>query len=424
MSKPYISVIIPTRERADTLRYALQSCAAQSYDHVEFIVSNNASTDETEAVVQSFRDQRIRLVTTDCRLSMRENWEFALSHAKGDYVTFLGDDDALMPGGLERLAQILSTEHAAAVKWQAPIYTWPGSDRPTAGMVRVDLGNQIAYVRSKAALNAARWGYLYFQCLPVIYYGAVSMELIRNIKKKTGEFFQCEIPDVYSALVVAAMTDEYLYTQMPLTVAGISSHSNGTTQFETAAVQQGTPTALFFSENQLGPHPDFLELKDVPSSLHACVTDALLRLRDHALDGQYYVPLWYRLLLVTRDLSALPDADLTSQNHPLRLYSKRKNLHWLYILYLRLWAKRAKRARAGLNANSNLADADRFFIDLRLFGVTNVYEASVLLDKLLRELKMKPMAAKVNGRSILFGKLLSGLFARGSFRVFKRKAFS
>ena len=118
MSSPFLSIIIPTRERADTLRYALQSCVTQDYADVEFIVCNNASTDDTEAVVQSFNDPRIRLINPGRRVSMRENWEFALGHASGRYITFIGDDDAVMPHAVATLAEFLAAEPVDAVKWQ------------------------------------------------------------------------------------------------------------------------------------------------------------------------------------------------------------------------------------------------------------------------------------------------------------------
>jgi hypothetical protein len=51
-------------------------------------------------VVASFKDPRIRYVNTGKHLSMSHNWEFALSHVEKGYVTFVGDDDGLLPGAI------------------------------------------------------------------------------------------------------------------------------------------------------------------------------------------------------------------------------------------------------------------------------------------------------------------------------------
>ena len=66
-----ISIIIPTRDRAEVLRYSLASCARIIDRELEIIVSDNSSVDDTPAVVAKFQDSRIRYVRTPQRYSMR-----------------------------------------------------------------------------------------------------------------------------------------------------------------------------------------------------------------------------------------------------------------------------------------------------------------------------------------------------------------
>jgi len=75
---PLITVIIPTRERADTLETCLQTVVAQTYPNLKIIVSDNCSNDNTKDVVLSFDDKRITYLNTGRRLSMTHNWEFAI----------------------------------------------------------------------------------------------------------------------------------------------------------------------------------------------------------------------------------------------------------------------------------------------------------------------------------------------------------
>jgi glycosyltransferase involved in cell wall biosynthesis len=424
MTAPFLSIVIPTRERADTLRYALKSCIAQPFRDAEFIVSNNASTDETEAVVQSFDDPRIKLINPGRRVSMRENWEFALQSVTGRFVTYIGDDDALMPDALGRLAKLLSARTADAVKWQAPTYYWPQSGHPLSGKLALNLGNRAAPVKSAAALNAVRWGYLYYHFLPMIYHGAVSMECISRIRAKSGEFFCCEIPDIYSGVAVAASTQEYVYLQTPLTISGASRHSNGTSSKRSSSVQKNTPASLFFSENTLGPHPDFVALAEVPSSIHACVTDAMLRARDKLQGGSLYVPLWYRLMLIVREIAAQPNADVTAPDHPLSVYSRKRNLGWLYDYYAGLFVRHAPRPDVVDIENDSKRPAGVYLIDTEQLGAGEVYEASVLLDKLLQCVDTSWSGSRVATRSLLSGRILSKLSQNGSLYLFNAASLS
>ena len=129
-SNPLLSIIIPTRERAETLGYTLRTVLDQITRNFEVIVSDNFSQDNTAQVVSSFSDPRIRLINPGRRLSMCDHWDFALLHAAGDYVMFIGDDDAILPGALDKLeASILST-HSLVYGWPKPIYVWPMDGKP------------------------------------------------------------------------------------------------------------------------------------------------------------------------------------------------------------------------------------------------------------------------------------------------------
>ncbi len=60
MNSPKLTVIIPTRERADTLFHTLRTVLEQEYENLEIIVSDNASIDNTRQVVSQFTDVRLR----------------------------------------------------------------------------------------------------------------------------------------------------------------------------------------------------------------------------------------------------------------------------------------------------------------------------------------------------------------------------
>ena len=92
------SIGIPTYNRAGGyLRLALRSALAQTYTPLEIIVSDNCSTDDTESVVQSFNDPRIRYFRQSKNLKPNDNFNFCLDQARGTYFLLLHDDDLIDP---------------------------------------------------------------------------------------------------------------------------------------------------------------------------------------------------------------------------------------------------------------------------------------------------------------------------------------
>lgn len=131
-SSPFFSIVIPTRNRTDLLRYAIASALHQRFDDYEIVVSNNGSTDDTDAVVASFASPRIRLLHPETSLSMPDHWEYVLPHARGRFITYLCDDDALTPTALQLTADAIGQTNADFVvgpyiPYVAP--TWFDSSR-------------------------------------------------------------------------------------------------------------------------------------------------------------------------------------------------------------------------------------------------------------------------------------------------------
>lgn len=102
MSSPVtVTIAIPTRNRRDLLLRAVQSALAQTYTHVEVLVSNNASTDDTAEVLAGIHDPRLRVLTHSSLIPMMLHWDRCVEAARGDLFLLLSDDDFLEPTALE-----------------------------------------------------------------------------------------------------------------------------------------------------------------------------------------------------------------------------------------------------------------------------------------------------------------------------------
>jgi glycosyltransferase involved in cell wall biosynthesis len=108
-SEPRLSLIIPTFNRAGMLAEALDSALAQTYPHLEIIVSDNASTDGTAELMARYQDPRLRYHRNSDNLGMVGNWRQAIRDlASGDFFLLLSDDDCLLePDYLARAAQLI-----------------------------------------------------------------------------------------------------------------------------------------------------------------------------------------------------------------------------------------------------------------------------------------------------------------------------
>ncbi len=93
---PLVTIGIPTYNRANGyLREALECALAQTYPNIEIVVSDNASPDNTEAVVRSYTDPRIRYFRQAAGLIPNDNFNFCVEQARGQYFLFLPDDDKI-----------------------------------------------------------------------------------------------------------------------------------------------------------------------------------------------------------------------------------------------------------------------------------------------------------------------------------------
>src|SRR2546426_2534703 len=102
-----VSVIVRTYNRAYAIRDALESALKQSYHDFELIVVDDGSTDHTSEVVQSFCDERIRLVRHERNRGVAAACNSGISAARGEFVAFLDSDDIWKPSKLERQVDFL-----------------------------------------------------------------------------------------------------------------------------------------------------------------------------------------------------------------------------------------------------------------------------------------------------------------------------
>lgn len=106
-AQPSISIILPTRDRARLLRRAIASVQAQTWRDFELIVVDDASTDDTAAVLGALADPRLRVIRHEVGRGAAVARNAGIAAARGEYVAFMDDDDYWLVQKLEEQLQAL-----------------------------------------------------------------------------------------------------------------------------------------------------------------------------------------------------------------------------------------------------------------------------------------------------------------------------
>ncbi len=101
MSNPLVSIIIPTYNRPRYLQRAIESSVKQTYRNIEIIVIDDNSNNNPLAIIEGFKDTRIKYYKNSINRGSGFCRNRGLSICSGDYVNFLDDDDELLPQKIE-----------------------------------------------------------------------------------------------------------------------------------------------------------------------------------------------------------------------------------------------------------------------------------------------------------------------------------
>ena len=139
-SVPPVSIVIPTYNRSWGLVRSVESVLSQSYQDFELIIVDDCSPDDTEEVVRSLQDDRIRYFRQPQNVGVAENWGTGLNLTQGKFVTFLMDDDFYQPDFLaNRIVHLESNPSLVVVFSSYELHDLQGN---LAGTVIADWVNQ------------------------------------------------------------------------------------------------------------------------------------------------------------------------------------------------------------------------------------------------------------------------------------------
>lgn len=153
-----VSVIIPTHNRKELLKRALNSVLKQTYKPLEIVVVNDGSTDETDSVIYKYQlaHPHIKYLKHDSPKGAPKARNYGIQKATGEFLTFLDDDDELLPENIKSCIEHYDDHYAYICTGYTRITRKKSSDISPKSIITYDAmlykivtGNQVLARRER-----------------------------------------------------------------------------------------------------------------------------------------------------------------------------------------------------------------------------------------------------------------------------------
>lgn len=231
------SIVIPVRNTVNTLRSTLRTCLNQRFTgSYEIVLSDNSEAGNTDVynLWNELNDERIKYFRTPRELPLAKSFEFAFLKARGRFIFSIGADDAVFPWTLEVLhAALKHIPDDEIVRWDRATYLWPDTSKAEQDKFVVHghyQKNNINIVRisGRETLNQVIHDPGFWPGLPLLYINSgFRRSYFQTLLDKTGQLWDGNAQDIYMGIVNSSINDSFPLIRYPLTIAGNSSASIG-----------------------------------------------------------------------------------------------------------------------------------------------------------------------------------------------------
>lgn len=229
MKNPLISVVVPTKNRYKYLKHLISLVESFKDERIELLIHDNS--DDNSEILEFLSPKK--LISTNYlydsdKLSMGENAERGINKCAGEYVCFIGDDDAVC----RNIADCAEWMRANDVDVVRPLYlqyVWNEDAGENMGWVYYDpikpsykICNPIKEL--KKVLNN---GVPHFGEMAKIYHGVVKKSVLEAVQHDCGTLFPGPTPDMSGAVSIAFYTKKYAMINVPVVIPGMSRMVGG-----------------------------------------------------------------------------------------------------------------------------------------------------------------------------------------------------
>lgn len=426
MSNPKFSVVIPTNERAETLRYTLKTCLAQQFNDYEIIVFDNCSSAAVRGTVESLNSPKIKYFRSEKPLAIADSFETAVSLTSGEYIITLGSDDGLLFYTLKELNRLFDILKAKILCWKPVEYWWPEASVPTHRniiTIKFDKNNSVLY--SKKVILDTLNSPAKYRNLPLLYRdSAFHKDLIELLRKKSGRVFNAYSYDIYSGFAVAGLLDSYIVLGTPMTIEGVSKNSAGVLGFCEGRKSSYTNPILEKPQSAFKFHP---KIPFLNQSVSALVADSFQYAKGVFFpdDPNFFIDRKQLVMDCLKDIALLRKL-FSKEEWADCLKTIRESLadnvrlqKWfdyevikMEKLFLTNEYPYGKHGKDSLPDVGFKSSSDTLILDARKFGISDIFGVAKLCDSILNVKEDEflcsaeiPKIAPPQHRSSLYGRL-------------------
>lgn len=231
------SIIIPARNSAGILKETLRTCLDLKYQgSYEIVVTDNSTDGNTEVyqLIQDLNDPRINYYKTPRDLHLPKSFEFGFLKAKGEFIFSLGSDDGVLPWTLDVLEEILEKYPDEEIfQWERGAYSWPGFNggqenkffiprEYKKGVYNIHKVSRTEYLAKLLKFSNQIY------TMPTLYINSgCKRNYLNKIIDKTGRLLDGICQDLYMGVINIAINKEIINIDYPITMVGLSSGSIG-----------------------------------------------------------------------------------------------------------------------------------------------------------------------------------------------------
>ena len=234
---PLLSIIVPTKNRYYTLKFLAEYFYQIPSQQIELVIQDNSEKGSEQVDFMQFlkalSDNRIRYFYSNENLSVIENSDLAVLNARGEYISFIGDDDIFSKYIIEFAAYLKKQSIDAALPVKAS-YSWPDvhyrvyKNRMQGQLTETKVSGKTETVNIESVLRKVlKTGGTEIFNLPRLYHGIVKHDILRKVYAKSGSFFPGPSPDMANAIALCKFVKTYIIVDLPYIVSGHSSSSTG-----------------------------------------------------------------------------------------------------------------------------------------------------------------------------------------------------
>jgi glycosyltransferase involved in cell wall biosynthesis len=240
--QPFLTIVVPTRDRPEMVDHTLYSLSKQTFNDFEVIVSDNYVNASCKHIFDKYDNKNFRYLHPEEPLSHCDHWDYACRFAKGKYVMILGEKYMMYTFAVSKIFEYASSnEYPDIINWWSE-QTVPSNPSDMASCDTqfiqyspsflkftpkqpcfYDSKEELKRRRNNGVFNITKEKGLYFR--GKLYIGAYKKDLIDRIVKKHGRLFPPYGPDFTSLTLGLTNAGTCFDINKPL---GLYSHFYGT----------------------------------------------------------------------------------------------------------------------------------------------------------------------------------------------------